>query len=290
MKKNKEVLLGVLNITIQPHTPDKYIELFYDVFNQKCIKKYYGDRRGIISRLRDISGDVSAKALQGEISIFTEIDVDGSWFDIESLDEVEGVDIKEINLPERFRPNLARCLFVFDAIHHKLYFENKSFNGDYFGCKNIERLIFNIFNNEKIVSKYGDVAVTLVPEENILETLLSYPQINKIFIRITPPNPDDLTDITTEWMERLNDMEAKSYEETLTSKSKSQTLKLDETTKQIAKVASKNGFVTIFGKDIENKKIQDSTKEHPQIIRIDCDIEYGILGTLINFIKAKVKK
>lgn len=290
MKKNKEILLGVLNITIQPHYPDKYIELFEDVFNAKKIKKYYGDKYGIISKLKNTSGEVLAPTLYGEISIFTEIEVNGSWFDLKSLDEVEERDLKEINIPERFRPNLSRCLFVFDATHHKLYFENKNSNGTYFGCKKIEKLFSSIFCDESIISKYGDVAVTLEPQENVLETLLSYPQINKIFIRVTPPNPDDLTEITSVWMNKLNNMQAKCYEETITSKSNSQTLVLDEATKQVANVASENGYVTVQGKDIENRKIKDSTKEHPKIIPIEYDIDRGIIGTLVNFIKTKVRR
>lgn len=290
MKKINRIDLGILNITIQPHSPERYIELFYDVFKGKFIGKYYGDKQGIISKIVNITEDVGALSLRGEISIFTKIDTDGNWFDVKSLDEADENDLKEINIPANLRPNLTRCNFIFDATNHKMYFENRSSNNDKFGFKSIERLIYSIFNREKIVNQYGDVAVCLMPEENALERLLSYPQINKFEMRITPPNPDDLADITEKTMRRLNSMNAKNMEQSFSSKTKSQSLELDEETKQLAKIASKNGFVKVIARDAYDRVVQDSTQEHPQKVFLEYDIEGGVIAALINFIRSKVRK
>lgn len=35
MPKQRRLFVSVLNITVQPHSPQKYVELFNDVFKQK---------------------------------------------------------------------------------------------------------------------------------------------------------------------------------------------------------------------------------------------------------------
>ena len=267
MNKLKKLRVGTINITIQPHNEDMYIQLFQSVFKSKTIEKYYGDKQGIISKIEDITKEIGKKSLKGDISIFTRIDVDGAWFDIKSLDEADDSELKEINIPENLKPNLARCHFIFDANSHKMYF---------------------LFNKDNIVAKFGDVAVSLIPEENTLEKLLSYPQITKICMRITPPNPDDLADEEAKWMEKLNAMGAKNIEQNLTASTVSGTIKLDEETSKFAKVANSNGFVKVVARDAYNNTIEDSTVMHPKKEILEYDMESGIWPYFYKFVKNKI--
>lgn len=288
MNKLKKLRVGTINITIQPHNEDMYIQLFQSVFKSKTIEKYYGDKQGIISKIEDITKEIGKKSLKGDISIFTRIDVDGAWFDIKSLAEADDSELKEINIPENLKPNLARCHFIFDANSHKMYFLLANDKGDSFSPKNIEKMIYNLFNKDNIVAKFGDIAVSLIPEENTLERLLSYPQITKICMRITPPNPDDLADEEAKWMEKLNAMGAKNIEQNLTASTVSGTIKLDEETKKFAKVANSNGFVKVVARDAYNNTIEDSTVMHPKKEILEYDIESGIWPYFYKFVKNKI--
>ena len=283
----KNTKIGTLNITIQPHNEDRYIQLFEEVFKHRIIEKYYGDKQGIISKIEDISEDIGVRSLRGNISIFTKIDVDGAWFDIKSLNEADDKDLKEINIPENLKPNLSICNFIFDAHNHKMYFLLLNDKRDRFSPKNIEKIMFNLFNQEKIVSVFGDVAVSLVPEENTLEKLLSYPQITQICMRITPPNPDDLADEETKWMSKLTDMGAKNIEQKLTVSTSSGTIRLDEETKKFAQVANTNGFVKVVARDAYNNTIEDSTKAHPKLENMEYDADVGIWPSFYQLIRRK---
>lgn len=289
MHKRKKFKVGILNITIQPHNEDKYIQLFKEVFKSKLVEKYYGDKRGIISKIEDISEDIKVKSLKGIISIFTKIDMDGAWFDVKSLDEAEDDDLKEINIPENLNPNLSKCSFIFVAKTHKMYFQVLNDRGDTFSPKNIEKLIYNLFNQENIVKSFGDVPVSLIPEENTLEKLLSYPQITKICMRITPPNPDDLADEEAKWMNKLNEMGAKNIEQSLTA-STSSSIKLDEDMIKFAQVASTNGFIKVVARDAYNNVVEDSTKQHPKKEIVDYDTDRGIWPDFYQFVKNQIIK
>lgn len=276
---------GALNITTQPHSPQKYINLFNAAFQngKKGIDgKYYGEKRGIIGKL--ITPVDLPNALIGSLHIFTTIDKDKPWLNREKLNEAEECEKDEIRIPDYLYPNLTTCHFIFDANSHKLYFETKNKKNENFGPKPIENLFSNIFNNDSLFQEYGQVDVTLIPQSNALDNLLSNPVIKKLEIKITPPNPDDLAEAEREIMERLNTLNAKEAEINYTA-SNENGIKIDAQTKTIAEIASTNGIVSVKAINDKGLLIKDSTKAHPCVQPFDSDAELGIETVLKNFLR-----
>ncbi len=94
LRKN---VFGILNITTQPHSPEKYINLFYAAFqNGKngVDEKYYGEKRGIIGKLITLNN--IPNALIGALYIFTTIDKNKPWLNREKLNEAEDFEKNEI--------------------------------------------------------------------------------------------------------------------------------------------------------------------------------------------------
>lgn len=284
LRKN---VFGILNITTQPHSPEKYINLFYAAFqNGKngVDEKYYGEKRGIIGKLITLNN--IPNALIGALYIFTTIDKNKPWLNREKLNEAEDFEKNEIQIPDYLRPNLNICHFIFDAINHKLYFETRNKKDETFGPKNIEKLFNNILNNNMLFQEYGQVDVTLVPKSNVVDNLLDNPIIKKLEIRITPPNPDDLADAEREVMERLNKLNAKTEEINYTAANENG-LSIDDNTKMIARIASTNGIVSIRAINKEGQLTRDSTRDYPCMEFFDADPELGIETILKNFLQKR---
>lgn len=287
MPKQRKLSVSVLNITVQPHSPQKYVELFNDVFKQKNACKYYGEKFGIISKLEDIEEKTGILALFGEISIFTNINKDAPWFNFESLEEAAENDIMEIKIPDKLRPNLTKCFFVFNAIKHQMFFITKNGQDMSFGGMCIKKFIYNLFNTEQNIQKFGDIAVNLIPESNIIDKLFSYPHLSKLNIVLTPPNPDDLADEEAKLMEKLNTMRAKKMEQSYTAERRTTSLNVDEETRRLSEIASNNGYVSVVAKDVYGISIIDSTKEHPLVITRQYDEDDDVRQQLISIMKEK---
>lgn len=287
MPKQRRLFVSVLNITMQPHTPEKYIELFYDVFYQKISYKYHGEKFGVISKIKDIQDKMKNLALFGEISIFTNINKDAPWFNFESLEEAEENDIKEIIIPDNLRPNLTKCFFVFDAKKHQMFFITKNGADMSFGGKCMEKFIYNLLNSERNIEKYGNIAVSLLPERNVLEKIFSYPHISKLSIILAPPNPDDLADEEAKLMEKLNAMKAKKMEQSYTAETRTTSLVIDDETRKLSQIASSNGYVTVSAKDFYGASVTDSTKEHPLVISRQYYNDDDVRDELISIAKEK---
>ncbi len=284
MKLRKNIF-GILNITTQPHSPQMYCDLFNAAFQngkRGLDSKYYGEKRGIIGKLLPL--DDIQNALIGALYIFSTIDKDKPWLNLEKLDEAEGYEKNEIKIPECLRPNLTTCHFIFDTASHKLYFEMKNKKQESFGPKNIKNLFSNILNNDVLFQNYGQVDVTLVPESNVLDVLLANPIIKKLEIKITPPNPDDLADSEREIMDRLNNMNAKAEEINYTAANENG-LTISADTKIIARIASTNGLVSVRAINKNGQTMTDSTREHPCMEFFDSDPESGIDNVLKEFLR-----
>ncbi len=288
MTKQRKLYVSILNITMQPHSTNLYVELFNDIFASKTTQKYFGEKYGIISKLQDITDKMGRQSLYGEISIFTNIDKDSPWFNFKSLEEAEAKDINEIRIPDNLRPNLTKCSFVFDATKHLMYFVTKNGSISSFSKLYIENFMRNLLNIEHNIEKYGNIAVNLIPDENAIESLFSYPQISRLSIVLTPPNPDDLADEEARLMNKLNAMQAKKMEQTYFVKNRTTSLNIDEDTKIFAKIASRNGYVEIRAKDEHDVPVEASTKQYPTVIYRLYDIDGDMKEELITLVREQV--
>lgn len=262
MARDKKLEYGALNITIHPHTPKKYLQLFMAARRLKPSAKLRGDQFGRIGTIHKLERDQAEPGpIVGEIMKFTNIDVDGEWFNIDSRKTATKDDLSGIKIPEHLKPNLSRFSFIFFPKEHILVYEGY-YDGKILTASLAEMLFEKTLNHPTLTNKFGKVFVSHIPEASIIDRILNLRGITSLTLVTKRPNPDSLKTTEKRVHDRLRKLNAAQEERTLKSISGNELL-LDDELKLEAKVAAKNGIVELKRYNHDGKKEEFSTKNHP---------------------------
>lgn len=263
MVRTKVLTISAYNITIHPHKPEKYIQLIKSAEKSKTAIRVHGETklqfiRGIFS----IDSKNQLNGIYGEIAKFTDIPDNAKWLNLSTESAAGEEELKALVIPPHLKPNYQGFTFIFYPLIHKLIVEQK--NGEFQLSPNyVEKFLNGIFSLPKIKDEYGKVDVTVMPEKNKIKEILGIPNLKKIRLVITRPNPDDLGDDIDEEILKILDSENIGKQEIVNNAVKGKSLSLNRKSKTLAEVASENGFVEAVGEDNQGIKIEDSTRTHP---------------------------
>lgn len=277
MRRQKIIEISGINIVTQPHSSDGYIGIIRSV-NQRAVP-IRGNEYLMISGLRPHMNDDWLTGIEGELVKFSNIDEHARWVDITSGKLAEDGEVPE--LPSHLRPNGALFPFIFHLtgrdISHRLFYISKSRNShskkiETLSPNFVERLFTTLFSERDISFKFKSINITVIPESSALDSIFNLPKLNKLFLRITPPNPDDLEDVEKSIYSRLKKMEVVKEEQTYYGE-KGESIKPDLELKQLTQVASQNGYVSGVGKNSDDVTVHLSTKNKPlrEPIAVDND-------------------
>ena len=262
MAKEKKLVVGAVNITIQPHTPEKYIELFKDVYKLKSSVQISGDQYGLIANLMKLEKDQKEPgAITGDIFKYTNINKSAQWFNTETNDFASDDDVGGINIPDNLKPNSSRFSYIFFPKEHLLFYEGY-YDGNSFGPTNAERFIDRILNQDSIIEKYGKIDVTHVPAVDKLSDALKMKVKERIEMVVKRPNPDNHAEAEQRVMRRMRAQKVEVYEQKYKAVP-NESIEIDEDIETMAHIAAKNGSFFIKGKDLNFKPIEFSTIKHP---------------------------
>lgn len=272
MAQMKKIRLVSLNITIQPHTPEMYIKLLQKAHKLKHAVKLRGSDYGMIGscKYNRESGTVS-----GDIYKFVSLDLSKPWFDSVKLKKAEDEDLQELNIPPNLKPNLEMFSYIFYPEGHHLFVETYA-DGNTFGATLAKRLFDNLFSHPEIIGAYGDVEVTIEPKAETLDQIFGMASLNRLTIRVTRPNPDDLEELEEEVFQRMDEEHIIKEERVLTG-IRGEAIQPSEATRNFALVAASNGFVEGHGRGADNEVISISTVQHPFIEEqsYDANVQTG---------------
>jgi len=274
MAREKKLIVGAINITIQPHTPQKYLELFKDTYKLKNTVNISGDQYGLLANMHKVDRDQDEPGpITGDIFKFTNIDKNAQWFNVSTNDFASEDDVDAVNIPENLKPNSSRFSYIFFPEQHLLFYEGY-YDGNSFGPSNAERFISRLFNVDSIVEKYGKVDVTHVPEANALSEALKLPFKERIEMVVKTPNPDNHAEAERRVMQRMRAQNVETFEQKFKAV-QGESIEMDNDLETMAHISAKNGSFFIKGKDHNFKPIEFSTIKHPLKITeyYDPDVE-----------------
>lgn len=255
------IVVSVLNITMHPHSPDRYRKLLEDASRTVREVPYFGSRVARLGPVQSAPG--SENLFRGVLYTFDKIDIDGEWFDQDRNDTADSAQVESIFIPSNLHPNLKRMEFLLDANLHKLYFQARNVNGDSFSPRNVERTFRELLNESNLQSQYGIVDITVVPSAEAVERILDMDGLSRLHIHIVRPNPDDNADSYFLVLEKIQRQKAKSLDLVLAKAREAERLEPDEETRRLARVAATNGYVEGDGRGESNQTKHESTKDHP---------------------------
>lgn len=262
MARKKKLVYSALNITIHPHSPKKYVNLFKDAFRLSKAIHLSGDLYAIFRFFSKTVGSTSdTDPYEGEILKYTDISKDADWYSIDTNELATDEEKARIVIPEHLKPNASQFSFVFLPEAHLLVYE-ACYNNKKITHNQIEKFFNVLFSEEKIKEKYGEVNVTSLTEPDEVERMLSLQGIKKITMVTRRPNPDDINNAEREFKERLKRINVIEEEKTLKAESNSD-ISPDQELKIEALIASRNGRVTIKRQDYEGFSEELSSTDKP---------------------------
>lgn len=297
MAKDKKVVAGALNITMHPHSPQQYIELLKTASRNKKPVKIYGDQFGLLVGATKLSTSKSTTATQvepicGDIFKFSDIDFDSEWFNTLTNKFASEGDLENVKLPSNLKPNSSRFSYIFYPKNHILIYE-AYYDGNSLAPQNAVRFFENLFKSNSISRKFGKIDVTHEPEADALQKALRMKYKDKITMIINRPNADDLARAERDFLQQLNALNAEKQEIAYKAAS-SDGLKMTKDLETIARVAARNGEVSVKGKDRENKPQEFSTKKHPltetEYYNPDASETFSIFSSMAEQIKSEIVK
>lgn len=255
---HKIVEVGCLNVKLHPHTPEKYLELFTDIFSRKHRAKIFGDKWGTPHLLMNIDSKDPLKGIYGTFFQYTQIDPKKPWLDLGKMEAILDEHGNPIPLVgDDKMPNLSEIEFVFYPVGHRLFFNMKKVTP-----LNIQRMFEEICSVGYIRKRYGRVLVDIEWEKEVIKKILEIPTITKLEIQISRPNPDDIAELEDEVIRRMDRQKVNRWTETL-SGTKSEGIEPDNVTVSMMNIASSNGKVSAKGYDLEGSPVDESTDPYP---------------------------
>jgi hypothetical protein len=254
MAKNSKIEVAAINIRINKESKRDY---------ELLIAKLAKFRRGV--RVR---GDTHVaitsydpKDNTGTISKYTEIDLDGDWFDQERFNAATPAQLAEINIPPHLKPNFSSFYFKLDPALHVVAFTS------YAAKKGLSALAVETYFRgalawEEINREFGRVEADVIKDYEAVELILDLPHLKELEIIIRPPNADDINGALAEAIEEnLREQNVDEYQQVLRAKGK-KNIKANDQTRALAAVAAENGSVK--GKNLEKGvKVPYTTADKP---------------------------
>jgi len=255
---HKIVEVGCLNIKLHPHAPEKYLELFTDIFSRKHRAKIFGDKWGTPHLLMNIDSAEPLKGLYGSFFQYTQIDPNKPWLDLTKMQAILDDNGDPVQLVDKDKmPNLSEIEFVFYPVGHRLFFNAKKVTP-----LNIQKMLETICGDGYIYKKFGRVLVDIEWEKEVINKILSIPTITKLEITISRPNPDDIADLEDEVISRMDRQKINRWKEILDG-TRNEGIQPDAVTIGMMNIASSNGKVTARGYDVQGSPVEESTDPYP---------------------------
>lgn len=263
MARKVKVSSVILNIRLHPHTDELYRQFIEDLFDLKQIVRLHGDRHGMISlidRSRASEGTVT-----GTITTFTVVEIDGEWFDAESLAEASDDQVSEVRIPRNLHPNAASFFFHFDIKRHRLFVQNYS-KGKVLTPQQALTLFKTLSEHLDITQKYTLAKITLVQSQAGLESLFSLDRLDRITITIMKPNADILS---ANFVDEIEGHLAAIHARKLTVSYVAEpgdSLVPDQDMRKLSAAALENGNVEAIGRD-GTGRVKRSTEDFPLVLQ-----------------------
>ncbi|CBG88830.1 DUF4747 family protein [Citrobacter rodentium] len=262
MARAKKLSYGAINITIHPHSPQKYVELFRDARKLFLNVNVHGDQFAVLQHFNPMHREqLITEPYEGEVVKYTDINKNGEWYSISRKELATDEEKEQIVIPDDMKPNVSRFSFIFLPNVHLLVYENQHAQKN-ISPRQMEKFLNTLFSNEKIKEKYGVVNVTSLTEPDAVERMLSLKGITLLSMVTRRPNPDDLVSAEHEFQERFKAIGVIEEDKTYKAERDGQ-IKPDKKLKRDALIAARNGQVEIKRKNESGHVERLSTIDKP---------------------------
>ncbi len=237
---------------------------------------------GMMGSLWALEPNSPEEGLAGTFYKFLNIDPNKPWLDQRERKPVDfKKEKKQLPVPEYLKPDLKEIPFLFYPKYHRLFFQKK------ITPSSMRRLLQGLCLKRDILNKFGEVDVIVETSQEAINRILAIPKKTKIVIFITRHNDDDLSGLTQEVLERIENQKIRKYKTELIG-DKKEGIDPDDETIAAMHAAKSNGWVIAEGfAEDPKKKIVESTDPHPLTEKI---FYYPDLQTIFDALQESAQK
>lgn len=257
MARDSKIEVAAVNIRIPETHERNYVRLIEVLASLRRGVKVYGESFVAINFYNELTNE-------GIFSKYTEIDIDGDWFDLESFDAAAPEKIEDISIPDNLRPNLSQFYFELEPKLHIIAFSSYA-ESKGLSTRSVERYFQEALRWPEVTKEFGRVEADVIKDYGAVEEILKLPDLKELHLVIRPPNSDDVGLSLADVIEkRLREQNADEYEETLKAKG-GNGLKPNDRTEKLAKIAAENGQVRarslVNGVTVDHNTAESPLKE-----------------------------
>ena len=256
MARDSKIQVGAINVRIPQEENRNYNSLLETLAGLRRGVRVYGESYLAISFFDPKTG-------LGVLSKYTEIDINGEWFDLDDFTTATPEKVDEISIPDRLKPNHSQFYFLLNEILHVIAFCTYS-DSKGLSTRSVEKYFSEALRWAEISNAFGRVESDIVKSYDEVERILSLPDLKELRLVIRRPNTDDVGGSLARVIEeRLREQNGDEYEEILRSRG-SNSLKPSQQTASLAVVAAENGKVT--GKSIVHGVLTETNTDDQPLI------------------------
>lgn len=280
---DSKVAGSLINIAVHPHHGSKtYSSLIKELYSLDTAVRVRGDRYAWMVQLWENEDGRGRITFSGLIATFTRINMDGAWINMKTKESVDPDRLDQVREAVKdVQPNYHEFRFFFDPKTHQVVVETSDGDRE-FSPQLAEKFFSELCEMPGIVERFGEAEVHFVADSEALNRIITSKYLRSIRIRVTRPNHDSLADIERELLESMDSQNAREYNIELKAV-RSQTLELDDRTKNLARIARKNGYVE---GNVGGEKY--STKEHPMVRTFEFDTDAQTREAAFNVLAKQV--
>jgi Domain of unknown function (DUF4747) len=274
MQRTRSITVSCLNIAMHtPHSKQRYVELLASAFSSRRMVRLGSVHGGMIGSLYGVGSENEEKELNGELYRFLKLDPTEPWFNSQTKEAASPNDLETLSIPNHLLPHLQKIPFIFKPATHRFYLVSKDRKNN-LSAGAAKQLLEGLFNHLVAEGKFPPVEITVEPDRNALEEIFNLKSLEHLAIELVPPNPDDGEEIEKRLKDKLKKQNVRK-QTVLLDAERNQSIKPDEETVALAKVAASNGKVTASGHDATGVKQELSTVDRPmrELVLHDPNVE-----------------
>lgn len=286
MAKKRTIEIRQLNIAMhQPHSPQRYVELFQKAYRMKFIHERGRADGFMLGAVYDAESAISNDELKGEIYRFTNIDPNSPWFNTQTGKPADEEETERIEIPGHLHPNLDLMPFVFQPKSHRLWYVSKDRKAS-MGPQIAEAFFQALFDATCREHGFPPVEVTVVPDSGAIDDVFGIHRITQLTMVFKRPN-DDADEVERRLMELMQKRNVNRIEEVMTSQDP-YGIKPDEDLVDQAKAAANNGYVLSEGFNNNGLPVRESTVEKPALYTEKFDEEIETVSLVLSRVSKKL--
>lgn len=263
----------MLNIKLEEAEAQDYENMLRACARRGIKTSYSANHIAMFGTLRK-EGSKDDQVLFGRVFRYVDIDKTKNWLkladaveeDEEVVDEeitvgevADQADVDRVKLPDDLKSEFREFRYVFFPGQHRLAFDAREISPS-----RAAKIIEGILSHKAVVQKWGESTVVIEQSKDTLTRILKMKKLRVLELEISLPNGDDITELETEVKERMRKQRAKKLQERLDA-GRSGSLKPDEETVKMARVALSNGAVSADGYNEQGNAIHESSLKHPRV-------------------------